>query len=250
MAEILNAEQKGNSLVLLLKDVDMAFINALRRTIMNGLPVLAIEDVSIYDNSGTLFDEFLAHRLGMLPIVTDLKTYKEGDKVKFMLEEEGPKTVYSKDLKCTDPKIEVFDKKIPITTLSKGQRIKLEAEAIVGKGKDHVKWQPAMVTYEQLPLNSAVKASSLCEKCAKDCSEKLEVKNARAYSKDPMQCNLCSKCQEARRKGLVNIDYKDSAILLTVESFGNMDAKEVVEHALKNLSERTESFIEKVTALK
>jgi DNA-directed RNA polymerase alpha subunit len=64
-------------------------MNALRRTIMVDVPCLAIEEVNFYENTGIIFDEMLANRLGLLPIKTDTKSYKKGDKVKLVLEKEG-----------------------------------------------------------------------------------------------------------------------------------------------------------------
>ena len=52
-----------------------AFANAFRRAMIGEVPTLAIEDVRIYDNTSAFFDEMLAHRLGLIPIKTDLSTY-------------------------------------------------------------------------------------------------------------------------------------------------------------------------------
>ena len=128
---------------------DTALANAIRRVVMQDVACFAVEDVSIYENGSVLFDEFLAHRLGMLPIRSDAKGYKLGDSVKMVLQKEGPCTVYSKDIKSTDPKTEVVDKKIPLTKLTKGQKLKLEMKAVMHSGREHVKWQPAVISYAQ-----------------------------------------------------------------------------------------------------
>jgi DNA-directed RNA polymerase subunit D len=59
-----------------------AFANGFRRAMIGEVPTLAIEDVRIYDNTSAFFDEMLAHRLGLIPIKTDLSTYsiKEKDR--------------------------------------------------------------------------------------------------------------------------------------------------------------------------
>ena len=86
-----------------------AFANALRRSMIGEVPTLAIEDIRIYDNTSVLFDEILAHRLGMIPIKTDLSQYAPraecscggvgcpGCTVTFTLSAEGPKMVTSGD---------------------------------------------------------------------------------------------------------------------------------------------------------
>ena len=93
-----------------------AFANAVRRAMISEVPTLAIDDVRIYDNTSALFDEMLAHRLGLIPIITDLDTYSRkeacacggagcpGCSVTYTLSVEGPKTVQSSDLIPQDPK--------------------------------------------------------------------------------------------------------------------------------------------------
>ena len=149
MAEIKILEQTPERARVQIKGTTFTSINALRRAILNSVPTLAIENVTIYKNDSIIFDEFLAHRLGLLPVRTDLKTYHLGDKVKMVLEKEGPCTVYAKDIKISDPKIEIVGDHIPITEIRKGGTIQIEMEAVLATGREHVKWQPATVGYEQ-----------------------------------------------------------------------------------------------------
>ncbi len=133
-----------------LEGVDVAFANALRRAIKNEVPTLAIEDVNITQNSSALYDEVLALRIGLVPIVTDLDVYSlEGpaNKVSLILKVKGPCWVYSGDLKCEESKTKVAQKTIPLTWLEAGQEIELEGVAIVGKGKVHTKWSPGIAAY-------------------------------------------------------------------------------------------------------
>ena len=131
-----------------LKGINPAFLNGIRRAIQTHVKNFAVDTVNIYENTSVMFNEMLSHRIGMLPIQADPKTYKNKDKVTLMVEKEGPCTVYSKDIRSTDPKIEVVDKKIPIVKLGKGQKLKLEMEAIVDSGKTHTKWMPGILSYD------------------------------------------------------------------------------------------------------
>src|ERR1051326_1345007 len=117
------------------KGVTPAFLNALRRTLLSQVPKLAIEDVTIYDNTSALFDEMVAHRLGLLPVPTDLNAFnrrwKENNAspreaecangngegcasctVLFTLSKEGPCMVLSGDLvPAADAKYKIVDPK-------------------------------------------------------------------------------------------------------------------------------------------
>ncbi|MEM4397652.1 MAG: DNA-directed RNA polymerase subunit D, partial [Candidatus Woesearchaeota archaeon] len=72
--EILN--EKDNKMSFLLKDSNPAYANALRRIMINEVPVMAIEEVEFKKNSSALYDEIIAHRLGLIPLTTDLSSYE------------------------------------------------------------------------------------------------------------------------------------------------------------------------------
>ena len=75
-----------------MKGIDAALLNSVRRAALKDVPVLAIENISIYQNDSALFDVFLAHRLGLLTIKTH-KTYKTGDKSTSSLSSTGVSNV-------------------------------------------------------------------------------------------------------------------------------------------------------------
>ena len=62
-------------LVLSVSGVETSFLNTVRRMVMEEVPTLAVEDVEFHDNNSALYDEIIAHRLGLLPIKTDLSSY-------------------------------------------------------------------------------------------------------------------------------------------------------------------------------
>ena len=146
-------ELKGDKGVLKIEDTDVYFVNSLRRVMLAELPKLAIDDVIIYDNTSALFDEIISHRLGLIPIPTDLqilafrKECKCGGKgcpnctVRYTLSKEGEGVVYSGDLQPEHPSFAITETMIPIVELIKDQRVILEVEAVLGRGRDHAKWQ-------------------------------------------------------------------------------------------------------------
>ncbi len=225
MVEVKVLKEKDSEVKVLIKGTNAAFVNALRREIMSGVPILSVEDVHIYENNGAMHDEMLAHRLAMVPLTMDRKKYKSGDSVKLMLEKEGPCTVYSKDIKSTDPKIEPAAVNIPITKLAEGQKVKIEMDAVVGTGKQHAKWQAAIASYTELPM-------IVNEKGAKD----------KSYKADVLDMLLDEKQRDIILKDGQMIEYDPNTFVFTVESHGNMTAKELFEAAVDELKGRLEEL--------
>ena len=128
---------KDEKMSFLLKNSDVSFANTLRRLMVEEVPVMAIEDVEIRENSSALYDEILAHRLGLLPLKTDLKSYNlleectcKGEgcakcSLKLTLSAKGPGMVYASDFKSKDPKIKPIFPKTPLVELFKEQEIKI-----------------------------------------------------------------------------------------------------------------------------
>jgi len=236
-------EEKAKAETYLIKGVSPAFINAFRRSIMLHVPCLAVENISIYENDSVMFDEFLGHRLGMLPIKTDTKAYKPGDKVKLVLEKEGPCTVYSKDIKSTDPKIEVTDKNIPITRLGKGQKLRLEMQAEMNSGKEHAKWQPATIGYREVPSIKTLKGCDSCGECIKACPLSiLEKKGKNIALKEPEACTLCGSCVDACKKDAIELEFDNSTYIFTIEPIAGLTSKEAVSSAAKEILQKSKEF--------
>lgn len=155
---------KGNVLELEFKDATPAVMNTLRRLLSGEVPTLALEVIEIRKNGGILYDEVLAHRLGLLPLVTPVgdysfptqeevtnQEYSAKSSVKATLVAKGPCTVYAKDIKFKDPKVKPVFPETPLARLLEGQEIELEATAVLGKGTEHTKWNPGLVYYHEIP---------------------------------------------------------------------------------------------------
>ena len=76
-------EDKGNVFRFSLKSASNAYANAIRRIATGSVPTFAIDKVTFYENSSSIFDEYIAHRIGLVPITTPLKGYTEKDEVLF-----------------------------------------------------------------------------------------------------------------------------------------------------------------------
>lgn len=145
-----------------LKGVPLQYANALRRICLNGVPVFAIDTVDIIENSSIMSDEAIAHRLGLVPLRTDLKRFSEPHKcscksqagcsncrVMFVLDSgttDVTKMVTSVELSSEDEFVKATSDKIPLVQMAPGQKVKLEAYARLGRGSSHAKWNSANVS--------------------------------------------------------------------------------------------------------
>ena len=139
----------SEKIAIKLKGVPLQYANALRRVCLNGVPVFAIDTVDIIENTSVLPDEGLAHRLGLIPLKTDLSKYNESDKILLVLdsgEAEQTRSVLSSELSSEDDTVKPVSDKIPIVQLAPGQKIKVECYARLGRGTEHAKWNSSNIS--------------------------------------------------------------------------------------------------------
>jgi DNA-directed RNA polymerase subunit D len=152
-------EKSKESIKFSVNGINPSFANALRRIMISEVPTMAIEWVDFKKNDSALYDELIAHRLGLIPLTYDKKAYKLPEEckdasvkdsrcyAKLKLKKKGPCMVYSGDLESEDESVKpVFDR-IPIVELLEGQELELVAYARLGYGREHIKWQGAVVGY-------------------------------------------------------------------------------------------------------
>ncbi len=241
-----------------------AFANAIRRAMIGEVPTLAIEDVRIYDNTSALFDEMLAHRLGLIPIKTDLATYTTQDKCScggagcpgctstYTLSVEGPRTVTSGDLIPQDPKaVPVYDN-IPIVKLTKGQKLVIEARAVLNTGREHAKWQPTLVCgYKNYPVITVSDICDGCGNCVDECPREIlaiQGKKVGVIDGKLPECSMCRLCERAcLASGIgdepaIRITHEDDRFIFVVESDGSLAAREIVNRALTFIREQADEL--------
>ncbi len=196
-------------------DMSVSMANAIRRSVLE-IPVMAIDDIEISKNDSALYDEIIAHRLGLIPIKTD-KLIKE---TKFKLQVVGPRTVYATDLK---PSVET-DLKLPIVILDNEQELEVVANARLGRGIDHIKYSPGLVFFrhnldevlEYVTINDEGKVS---------------------FDEDDLKNNNVSDEIINKVKKLSNVNE----LLFNIESWGQIEPREIflksVDALNKNLDE-------------
>ena len=184
-----------------LQGMPLQYANALRRICLNGVPIFAIDTVDILENSSILADEGIAHRLGLIPLKTELsaiETSSDSDRIMLTLDSgdsTDTRTIFSGEIESQDDTIKPISEKIPIVTLAPNQRIKFEAHARLGRGTEHAKW------------NSS---------------------------------NIAT---------LTETD-KDDEHILTVETTGALEPKDIILASINELSNRLDKFKEIVSGLK
>ena len=242
------------------------YANTLRRLIINDTTVLAIEDVEMKKNNSALYDETIAHRLGLIPLTTDLKSYRLKSKckcdgagcaqceLKIKLKAKGPGVIDASSLKSTDPKVEPVYPEMPIVKLTKGQEIEFVATAVLGTGKEHAKWIPGLVYFRHKPVIEIGKKAESCELCAKVCPVKVfDFTNGKLKinQENFLKCTLCNACVDASPDGnSITVTADKTSVIFDIESWGQLDCKKMVKTAVESFNETLEEFVEEVNQIK
>ena len=256
-------EEKDNVLRFLLKGTNHAYANALRRAMIAEVPAMAIEDVIVIENTSVLYDEVIAHRLGLIPLKTDLDAYvlpEDCDckselgcskcRASFTLEAEAasePLMVYSSNLK-PESDVTPVSGNIPIVKLGPKQRLRLEVYARLGRGIEHAKWQPvAACAYKYLPrvtLNAENLANP--EEVIRICPTDVYSSDQenRIAIRDEVACTLCMNCvqkavpADSKKAFPIKIEGDETSFIFYVESTGALPAARIVKEAAKVLDRK------------
>jgi len=253
IAELIHKYPNGR-VKFAVKDITPAVANTLRRCVLDHVPTMAIEDVEFSKNSSVLYDEVIAHRLGLLPLRTDLKAYNLPEEcscgavgcskctLKLTLKVKGPCTAYAEDLKSKDPKVKPVYPKTPITKLLKGQELELEATAILGRGKQHAKFSPGLLWYQYKPKitvnNEHPKFADFKEKFPPQV-----FKDNKIDKKLMEELDLVDACDSVNEE-IVKVEYDSSAIVFYVEPWGQLTPKEMLTAAIDEFQTILKQFEE------
>ena len=223
MKKIIKTDEK----IVFSSDMGMTLANAIRRSV-NEIPILAIDEVDIYKNDSALYDQIVAHRLGLVPLKN--QKLKEGGVVELKL-----------DVKANNKKTDVLSgdfgemsviSELPLVILEKDQEVEVVAKAKQGKGVEHSKFSPGFVFYRALNNieigKDAEKRQELAELYPEVFSSeagKLKVKNAWALDLD---------VEELKEFEGVKVTPTDE-IVFFIESWGQISADDIFEGAIKAL---------------
>ena len=263
------AERKAK---FILKNSSPAMANALRRTLLSDIPKMAIDKVEFhlgpimyddkeYESVTPLFDEIIAHRLGMVPVPTDLNLFCPQSEcvcggegcpnctIMYSLNKIGPCTVLSGDLEpLGNPDLRVKDEFIPIVELTDGQAVLIYATAVMGTAKKHVKWQVANgVGYKYLPqiaIEEGMESDEEVLECATLCPKKVfEVEDGKLVIKNPLDCSLCRACTDhLGERGGITVKGDDKNFFFKFETDGSLTAQQALDKAVEILADEAKDF--------
>lgn len=221
--------------------------NAIRRSVLE-IPTVAIDSVEFYKNDSALYDEVLAHRLGLIPLSAP-KTFTLRGKCSckgkgcmkctaiLKLKAQGPKTVYSSDLKSKG--IDVVYKEMPIVILAKDQELEFVAEATLGTGKQHAKYTPGLIWFNAYPIIKEIKHSEKSMKVSQEDFEKIKKADFKACQ------DYLNEAVESEGKFL-KVEASEEDFIFFIESFGQLSPEEIFTEAIEVLNENLDELAKTV----
>ena len=233
---------KKDNQITFTASIDESLANAIRRYV-DQIPILAIDEVEISKNDSPLYDETIAHRIGMIPLKMD-KTINEKSSEQLTLIAKSDGIIYSGDLKG---RVNPVYEKIPITILKKGQEFEVLATAKVGKGSEHVKFSPGLMFYR-----NAIKI-----KLDKDCPKEIvdvcpqgifKIEGGKVAVVGEEKCDMCEACTDfCIKEGKNSVELiPTEELAITVESFGQISEEEIFKKAIEALKEDLQEVTKKV----
>ncbi|MDS0294742.1 DNA-directed RNA polymerase subunit D [Halogeometricum luteum] len=239
----------------LVRGMTPAVANGIRRAMIADVPTFSVDTVRFVENSSVMFDEMIGLRLGLVPLTTDLDDFEEGDVVTLALDVEGPATAYSGDIETSDGLVQPADQNVPIIELKEGQRLELEADAVLGRGKEHAKHQGGVaVGYRHLHRVEVVGDASEFDEQEPNILRGVIEEQAAEHAADEGAQNGDLVPTEAFDNDLtkrypgkeVEVHDVPGAFVFHVETDGSFTVEELVRRAVESISDRAAELEEKV----
>lgn len=240
-----------DELDFVINDIDAVMANTLRRIMFAEIPIMAVKEVEFKKNNSALYDEILAHRIGLVPLTTDLKSYNlqseckcngEGCalcQVQLSLSATGPCTIYAKDFKSNDPKVMPVLGDLPIIELMKGQKLEFVAIAVLGFGKSHVKHSAGHIYYKGYPELSVTSQSKIkeimkvCGDVLNETGKGLEITNFQKWNDAHEQI-----CEEYG----ITVNYSNNKFIFFIESWGQLKPEMIFLKSLEIFDKKLSTF--------
>ena len=255
----------AHKVIMRVKNASDALINTFRQYLISETPSLAIDFVEILSNESPLPDELLAHRLGLLPLLTidpaefvepmqcSCSDYCSKCAVLFAMDfcathsavitSDALEKSAEYTANCPGAETTVFAG-MPLTKVRANARVELRAIARVGRGREHAKFSPVVVAAyhtekdvvvdpEELAKLPPEKAKLFKESCPRKCFTQ---KGLYKY------CEFCHRnAKELGVEKVLVVGNEPDEFVFTLETSGSLEAKKVLELALKELKKEAEA---------
>ncbi|PSP73322.1 DNA-directed RNA polymerase subunit D [Halobacteriales archaeon QS_3_64_16] len=241
--EVTFVERGPQETRFLVRGITPAFANGIRRAIVADVPTMAIDSVRIVENSSVMFDEQIGLRLGLVPLSTPPGEFEIGESVTLALDVEGPETAYSGDLVSNEELVTPTIDSVPIIELKEGQRLEIEADAVLERGQSHAKHQGGIaVGYRHLQ-----RVEQLGEL---DSFGEADPRILRGVIEDNDELIPTSEFDHDLRERFPDtelaVEDVPNAFVFHVETDGSMSVEELVIEAIGSLESRAEELREAV----
>ena len=241
------SERKARFVV---RGITPAVANGIRRAIVADVPTMSIDDVRVIENSSVMFDEQIALRLGLVPLTTPPEEFEPGDSVTLSLDVEGPATAYSGDLVSSDEMVQPADENIPIIdlkypeTADSPQRLQVEADAVMGRGRDHAKNQGGVaVGYRHLQTVEVVGDLPEYSEAERNIVRGVIEEDGELVPAEEFDNDLSERYPGKE----VAVHDVPNAFVFHVESDGSMSVEDLVLGAVDSLYDRADELEQAVT---
>lgn len=237
-------ERDDRSARVLVRGLTPAFANGIRRAMIADVPTFSIDTVRFVENSSVLFDEMVGLRLGLVPLTTPLDEFDVGDEVTLALDVEGPDTAYSGDIETSDPMVEPAEDNVPVIQLNEGQRIELEADAVLDTGKEHAKHQGGVsVGYRHLQkVTVEGDLGEFDEDEARILRGVIETEDGEVIPTNEFDNDLSEKFPGKD----VSVEDVPEAFVFHIETDGSFSVEELLLRAIDSIEERADELQTKV----
>ncbi|MFW5965249.1 MAG: DNA-directed RNA polymerase subunit D [Halodesulfurarchaeum sp.] len=232
-------ESGSEAAEFLVRGITPDLANGIRRAILADVPTLSIDTVRFVENSSVMFDEQLALRLGLVPLQTLEGEFEPGETVTLALDVEGPGTAYSGDLVSKDPAVEPAEPDIPIIDLKADQRLEIEADAVLGRGRDHAKHQGGVaVGYRHLQRVQVIGEADEYGDQQRQIIRGVIEDDGELIDTDEFENDLTNRYPEKE----VAVEDVENAFVFHVESDGSMPVTDLVTRAVDSLYDRADEL--------
>jgi DNA-directed RNA polymerase subunit D len=237
-------EREDRSARVLIRGLSPAFANGIRRAMIADVPTFSIDTVRFLENSSVMFDEMLGLRLGLVPLTTPIDDFEIGDEVTLALDVEGPATAYSGDLETAEPLVEPADENVPIIELKEGQRIELEADAVLDTGKEHAKHQGGVsVGYRHLQrVSVGDDLGEFDDEEARILRGVIETEDGEIVPTEEFGHDLSERYPDTE----VHVEDVPGAFVFHIETDGSVDVEELLLRAIDTIESRADELRETV----